>query len=486
MKRSAHMVALMILAMLLSSQVRAPGNRNSDSVTGQQVTDGVSPGGDKILVYTFAIKDVIAAPTWRITREAFEEATALGADVMILHLNTYGGEVSAADSIRTRLLNATVPVHVFIDDNAASAGALIAIACDSIYMKPGGKIGAATVVNQTGEQVPDKYQSYMRATMRATAEAHGKDTVITGTDTTLVWHRNPAIAEAMVDPRLYVEGVSDTGQVLTFTASEAMEHGFCEGTVESMEEVIEKLGIRDYELKTYTPSGMDKIIGFLINPLVSGVLIMIIIGGIYFELQSPGIGFPLAASVVAALLYFAPLYLEGMAENWELIVFIVGVILIMVEIFAIPGFGVAGVAGIIAMVTGLTLSLVDNVVFEEPQFTGEGLGILMKSLSLVLVSILLGLVLALWATRKLLTTTAFGNLSLKSEQRMEDGFIGVDTNQRSLVGKTGLAHTVLRPSGKVMIDEKLFDAKSEYGFIEKGATVKVIRYETGQIYVVKA
>lgn len=486
MKRIIYMVSILVLAMVFSSQIIRQDSTISDSNPVIPVLVYDSLNNEIPLIYTFEIKDVIAAPTWRTTQEAFKDATSLGADIMILHLNTYGGEVSAADSIRTKLLNASVPVYVFIDDNAASAGALIAIACDSIYMKPGGKIGAATVVNQTGEQVPDKYQSYMRATMRATAEAQGKDTVISGNDTLLIWRRNPAIAEAMVDPKLFVEGVSDTGQVLTFTASEAIQHGYCEGTVESMEEVIEKLGIKEYQLKSYNPSGMDKVIGFLINPLVSGVLIMIIIGGIYFELQSPGIGFALAASLVAALLYFAPLYLEGMAENWELIVFIVGVILIMVEIFAIPGFGVAGVAGIIAMITGLTLSLVDNIVFEDPEFTGEGLGILMKSLSLVLVSVLLGLILSLWGTKKLLTTTAFGNLSLKSEQKMEDGFIGVDTHQQSLVGEIGIAHTVLRPSGKVMISDKLFDAKSEYGLIEKGESVKVTRYETGQVYVVKA
>lgn len=448
-----------------------------------QASDSLSE--KSTLIYTYAIMDNIAAPTWRTTQEALEEALALDADVVILHLNTYGGEVSAADSIRTKLLNAPMPVHVFIDDNAASAGALIAIACDSIYMKPGGKIGAATVVNQTGEQVPDKYQSYMRATMRATAEAHGKDTVISGNDTLISWHRDPAIAEAMVDPKLFVEGVSDTGQVLTFTASEAMANGFCEGTAASIEEVISKLGIEEYELKSYQPSGMDKVIGFLINPVVSGILIMIIIGGIYFELQSPGVGFALGASIVAALLYFAPLYLEGMAENWELVLFIVGIILIMVEIFAIPGFGVAGIAGIIAVITGLTLSLIDNVVFEDPQFSGEGLGILMKSLSLVLVAVLLGVIFSLWATRKLLTTTAFGNLSLKSEQRTEDGFIGVETKQLSLVGEEGVAHTVLRPSGRVMIKDRLYDAKSEYGFIEKGEAIRVIRYETSQVYVVK-
>ena len=475
MKQATYTVLASLLALGLCLQIQAQDTIAPDSLS-----------ESKTLVYTYAIKDMIAAPTWRTTQEAFEEALALDADAVILQLNTYGGEVSAADSIRTRLLNSPIPVYVFIDDNAASAGALIAIACDSIYMKPGGKIGAATVVNQTGEQVPDKYQSYMRATMRATAEAHGKDTLIMGTDTIISWHRDPAIAEAMVDPKLYVEGVSDTGQVLTFTASEAITHGFCEGTAESIEDVIAQVGIEEYELKSYQPSAMDKVIGFLINPLVSGVLIMIIIGGIYFELQSPGVGFALGASIVAALLYFAPLYLEGMAENWELILFIVGIILVMVEIFAIPGFGVAGIAGIIAMITGLTLSLIDNVVFEDPEFTGEGLGLLMKSLSLVLVAVLLGIILSLWATRKLLTSTAFGNLSLKSEQRTEEGFIGVETEQLSLVGEEGVAHTVLRPSGRVMIKDKLYDAKSEYGFIEKGEAIRVIRYETGQVYVVKA
>lgn len=486
MKRTIYMFAAVVLALVFSSQLTAPDSTETDTLPGLTILSIDTDSVEKTLIYTFAIKDNIAAPTWRITKEAFEEAFFLGADLVILQLNTYGGEVSAADSIRTKILNSPVPVYVFINDNAASAGALIAIACDSIYMKPGGKIGAATVVNQTGEQVPDKYQSYMRATMRATAEAHGKDTLISGTDTTLVWNRNPAIAEAMVDPRLFVEGVSDTGQVLTFTASEAIANGYCEGTVESMDEIISNLGIEQYELKSYNPSGMDKAIGFLINPMISGVLIMIIIGGLYFELQSPGIGFPLAASIIAALLYFAPLYLEGMAENWELIVFVVGVILILVEIFAIPGFGVAGVAGIIAMVTGLTLSLVDNVVFEEPEFTGEGLSLLLRSLGVVLFSAFLGLILSLWTANKLLTTTLFSNLSLKSEQLMEDGYIGVETEQKTLIGEKGLAHTVLRPSGKVKINEKLYDASSELGFIEKGEQVKVVRYETGQLYVVKA
>ncbi|UCG28001.1 MAG: nodulation protein NfeD, partial [Bacteroidales bacterium] len=157
---------------------------------------------EKTLVYKFEIREQIAAPVWRTTLKSFDEAHRLQADYLLIHMNTYGGLLDAADSIRTKIINSRIPVLVFIDNNAASAGALISIACDSIYMRPGSSIGAATVVNASGEVVPDKYQSFMRSTMRATAESHGKDTVISGTDTTLVWHRDPRIAEAMVDPKV--------------------------------------------------------------------------------------------------------------------------------------------------------------------------------------------------------------------------------------------------------------------------------------------
>gem|GEM_PF-24482 len=445
----------------------------------------VTEGTAQTLVYVFDIKEMIAAPVWRTTKLAFAEADSLDADLVIIDMNTYGGEVGAADSIRTFLLNAKIPVYVFINDNAASAGALISIACDSIYMKPGAKIGAATVVNQSGEQVPDKFQSYMRATMRATAEAQGKDTLIVNGDTTLVWKRNPDIAEAMVDPRLFVENVIDTGQVLTFTATEAMEHGYCEGIVNNIPELLESIGIEEYTLKRYEPTTMNRIIGLLINPFVSGILIMIIIGGIYFELQSPGIGFPIIASVIAALLYFAPLYLEGLAEYWEFLIFLTGIILMLVEIFAIPGFGVAGVAGIIAMVTGLALSMVDNEVVRDFEFTGEGINILMKAFGLVVLSAMLGLIASIWAASKVLSTTSFAALVLGTDQKVENGYLGVDAKQKTLVGKTGEAYTVLRPSGRVMIEGEIYDAKAEFGYISKGEKVKILRYETGQVYVVK-
>lgn len=453
-----------------------PADTNEDTIAGKKVP----------LVYVFEIKEMIAKPIWRTTKLAFAEARKLDADLVLIDMNTYGGEVSAADSIRTFILNSEIPVYVFINDNAASAGALISIACDSIYMKPSAKIGAATVVNQSGEQVPDKFQSYMRATMRATAEAQGKDTVIVNGDTTLVWHRDPTIAEAMVDPKLFVPNISDTGKVLTFTATEAMENGYCEGIVNSREEILELVEIEEYTLKEYTPSRMDKIIGFLVSPYVSSILIMVIIGGIYFELQSPGIGFPLAASALAALLYFAPLYLEGMAEYWELLIFILGIILLLVEVFAIPGFGVAGAAGVLAVIFGLAMSMVNNDVLRDFEFTGEGMNLLMRSFGVVTVSAVVGLSVSIWVASKVLTTNAFARLVLGETQNTNEGYISVDTNQRTLVGKTGTAYTVLRPSGKVQVDEEIYDGKAEFGLIEKGAKVKILRYESGQVYVVRA
>jgi len=271
-------------------------------------------------VYKVKIMDNIMPAAWRHVQRGFSEATEKNADIILIHLNTYGGMVNMADSIRTKILNSPIPVWVFIDNQAASAGALISIACDSIYMRKGASIGAATVVDQEGKVVPDKFQSFMRSTMRATAEAKGKKKIVENGDTIEVWRRNPIIAEAMVDPSIYIKGVIDSGKVLTFTTEEAIMNGYCEGKAENIQELFVQAGISDYEMYEFKPTLLDLIIGFLTNPIVSGLLIMLIVGGIYFELQTPGIGFPLAAAATAAVLYFATLYLEGLAENYELLI----------------------------------------------------------------------------------------------------------------------------------------------------------------------
>lgn len=472
------------LILVLAMQVFMSAKTGSDSLPQTDSTNvTVESVPDRDLVYIFEIRKEIAKPVWRITQEAFEEALRLRADYILIHMNTYGGMVNIADSIRTRILNSRIPVVVFIDNQAISAGALISIAADSIYMRQGASIGAATVVNQTGEVVPDKYQSFMRSTMRATAEAHGKDTIVVNGDTTYVWHRDPAIAEAMVDPQLSVKGVIDSGKVLTLTVEEAIRVGYCEGKAESIREVLQISGLGNYETENHQLTGLDKIIQLLLSPVAQSLLILLIIGGIYFELQTPGVGFPLGIAVLGALLYFAPLYIEGLAQNWELLAFVIGVGLLVAEIFVIPGFGIAGISGIMLMLVSLTMSVIDNVVFEL-----EGIEAFVKVAKVfgrIILTVFVSFFVAIYFSRKVGTSNLFRGLSLESAQDRESGYIGIDVHQKEMIGKTGTAYTVLRPSGRVKIDDELFDAMAEVGYIEKGDTIRVIRDEAGQLYVIK-
>ncbi len=434
-----------------------------------RVSETLTAEPDKtFLVYKYDIKDNIGPPSLHRTKRAFEAADSLDADFILVHLNTYGGLVETADSIRTRFMQSRIPVIVFIDNNAASAGALISISADRIYMRPGGNMGAATVVDQTGEVVPDKFQSYMRATMRSTAEAKGRD---------------PDIAQAMVDPSIEIEGVTEEGKVLTFTSSEAIQWGFAEGMADNIDQVLQTAGIENYEIVEQQLTFADRIIQFLINPVVSGLLIMVILGGIYFELQSPGIGFPILAAVTAALLYFAPLYIEGLASHYEIILFILGLLLIAVELFAIPGFGVTGALGVIFTLSGLALAMVGNVGFD---FTGVPATDVFMAFMIVIIAFFLSLVLSFYLGKQLFTTTRFGELALDTVQNTSEGYSSANVTMKSMVGREGEAFTMLRPSGKVEIDDDIYDATALTGFIDKGEKIKVVKHETSQVYVVKA
>ncbi len=445
------------------------------------ISDCFANENAKNIYYQIDINEEINGTTWLFLKNGLQEATQLDVKGAFIHLNTYGGLVIFADSIRTKILNAKIPVYVFIDNNAASAGALISIACDSIYMSPGANIGAATVVNDSGEKMPDKYQSYMRATIRSTAEAHGKDTIINGKDTIFRWKRDPRIAEAMVDEKIIVPGIVDSTQILTFTAQEALKNGYCEGIYENVDEIITKsLGDSDYEVIVYKPSIFDRIKGFLISPIVHGILIMIIIGGIYFEMQTPGIGFPLLAAGVAVLLYFAPLYIDGLVEMWEILLFIIGIVLLLIEIFVIPGFGVFGVLGIIFTITGLILSLVDNDLFN---FDNVPTAALTSAVFTVFGGITGAVLLSAYITSRIGSKGIFRKLALEATQDIDKGYLGVDPAQKNLIGKEGTAKTILRPSGKVLIDGEVYDAVAENGYIERGEKIVVKGYASGQLYV---
>ena len=419
-------------------------------------------------IYLFKVEEDIAQPAVMRVEKALEKAKENQSDLLIMQLNTFGGELAAADKIRTMLLQSEIPVWAYIDNNAASAGALISIACERIYMHSGSSIGAATVVNQTGEVQPDKYQSYMRSMMRATAEARG---------------RRPDIAEAMVDPDVEVKDIVDSGKVLTFTTEEAIANNYCEGQAESVKELLEKAGVQNYVIEEQRYTFIEKLINFLINPMISGLLIMLIIGGIYFEFQSPGIGFPLAMAVLGALLYFAPLYLEGLAANWEIILFVVGIALLAVEIFVRPGFGVAGVGGIIFIVGGLALSLVGNIGFD---FSGVPTSDMIQSFSTVIIAISVSFPLAIWLGKRLFVNTTIGDkLALVAEQKSSEGYTVSQPEFNSLVGSQGVTETILRPSGKVRIGTEVYDAVAQVSYIEKGEKIRVVMHENSNLVVEK-
>ncbi|MFR9166518.1 MAG: NfeD family protein [Dysgonomonas sp.] len=431
------------------------------------------------LIYKINIKQEINSNSLIHLQNGLHHAKDKKADYILIEMNTYGGGVLEADSMRTAILHCNIPVYVFINNNAASAGALISIACDKIFMRQSANIGAATVVEMTGEKAPDKYQSYMRSLIRSTAESHGRDTIITQEgDTILKWKRDPKIAEAMVDERVVIPGLIDSTRVLTLTANEALEVGYCDGIAENIPEIVHKyMGYEKYTIETYNPTLFDHIKGFLTNGIVQSLLIMFIIGGIYFEMKTPGFGLPSAIAITAAILYFTPLYMDGYAQNWEILIFVIGLILIAFEIFVIPGFGVAGISGIILTLTGLFLSLLGNVNFEFGHIpTSE----IFNSLMTVLAGMTMSAILIIYFASRIGKKGMFYKVALNTDQ---EGFISVPEEPKHLVGKTGQAATVLRPSGRVLIDGEYYDAVANRGFIDKGEEVKVTKYENSQVYV---
>ncbi|MFD1186936.1 NfeD family protein [Pontibacter rugosus] len=408
-------------------------------------------------VFIMEVNSEIDPRTNRYTELALEEATKVGADHVLLVLDTFGGALNDADEIRKRLLEYPKPVYVFIDKNAASAGALISLACDSIYMAPGANIGAATVVGADGQAAPGKYQSYMRSIMRSTAEANG---------------RNPHLAEAMVEAS--VDSTLSAGQVLTLTTSEAIKYGFCDGVATNVDGVLAELNLQDAEIIRYELSTANKIVSIFLNPFISGILLLVIIGGLYFELQTPGIGFPLLAALVAGVLYLTPYYLTGLAENWEILMFVGGIILIVLELFVIPGFGIAGISGIILTVVSLVLVMVNNQLFD---FTFVPSDNLMKSLIAVVIGMVGAGVMIALTWNRVLNSQSMQRMVLKNTFDSEEGYRSANTAAH-LVGKTGVAHTRMAPSGRVMIGNTLYDAQARDGFIERGDAVQVVDHST--------
>ena len=413
--------------------------------------------------YRIRLDQDIDQSAQRLVTLGLEKASEADADYVLLDLNTYGGALNAADSIRSAILRYDRPVVAYVNMQAASAGALISIACDSIYMKTGSSIGAATVVDQTGKVMPDKYQSFMRGMMRSTAQATGRD---------------PHIAESM----------TDTANVLSMTPNEAIEVGFCEGICESEREVAQKVaGDNGFIIKNMDEdmSFLDKLIQLLLNPLLQSIFMMMIIGGIFVEIRTPGIGLPLLTAVIGALLYFAPGYLGHLVSYWEILLFVAGLVLIGMEIFVIPGFGVCGITGIIAVVVSLAFAMVDNAELFHWDGTLDLQPVLMP-LGIVIISASAAIFGSVWLVRKLYPTKTFDNIALRQELRSDEGFTGVVSGLEALADEEVTVFTDMRPSGKVMTgDGRIVEAVLKYGgYASKGTVLKVVSAEQGRLYCI--
>lgn len=390
---------------------------------------------------------------------SLEEARAAGAQAVILDIETPGGRVDAAQRIANAIGDAGVPVYAFINRHAYSAGALIAVATDRVYMRPGSVIGAATPIVGSGEKASEKIVSAMRAQMRALAENRGLD---------------PAVAEAMVDEDVAIEGVVESGKLLTLTTAEAVGLGYAD-EVEDWSALLADLGLEGAPVQTMHVNWAERIVRFLSNPIVAPFLLSLGFLGLIAEIKSPGLGVAGFAGLLSLALFFGSHLILGLAGMEDFILLGTGVVLIAVEMFIIPGFGLFGVLGGVGVVGGVYMSMIGGVP-TLPDFAQAG-AILSTSILIILITS--------WALLRHLphsSRLARSGVFLLDKGDKEDGWASA-APRPDLLGREGLALTDLRPSGTVLLGEERVDAVSESEWIEEGTDVRVVSSEGYRLVV---
>ncbi|MEM7434843.1 MAG: NfeD family protein [Myxococcota bacterium] len=418
-----------------------------------------APPGSEVVV--IAIDRTVELGLAAFVRRAIE--THPDAAAIIVDINTLGGRVDAAIQIRDAILDAEPRTVAYVNPRAISAGALIALACDNILMSDGATIGAATPVQSSGgemEAAGEKMVSYMRAEMRATAEANG---------------RRGDIAEAMVDREVAIKGVVKDGKLLTLDTDRAIKMGIADGEAADLDAVLADLTLESPKVERIEPNWGEEIARWLTEPTVSGLLLSVGMLGLMIAFYTRSVGPFTIAGFLSLALFFGGHAVVHLVGWEEALLFITGVVLVVVEIFFIPGLGVPGVLGLVFVIAALVLALIGmplDLSFET--------GLLTEAMTRVLLSLLGAFALALVVGR-LLSKTAMGRALVLQEA--ETGFLSAPTAS-DLVGRSGEALTDLRPAGKVTIDGVRHEATSEREFIDRGARVRVIGKE-GPMLVVR-
>jgi membrane-bound serine protease (ClpP class) len=425
--------------------------------------------GDPI-VYHAHLKDVVELGLAPYLIRAIDEAEKAGASVLIVEIDTPGGRVDAAVQIKDALLESKVPTVAFIHNQAISAGALIALAHDYIIWTTGGTMGAATPIqmgaDQTAESVEEKMVSYMRGLIASTAEAKGRD---------------PFVAECMVDASLVLPGYAPEGKLLTARFGEAEELGLWDGTASSLAEVLTLLGLPpDVQVTTVRQNWAESIARMITHPVTSSVLMSIGMLGLLIEFYTPGFGFAGILGILSLVLFFAGHLVVNLAGLEEVILFLIGALLLGAEFFVIPGFGIAGVLGVACIAASLILALVGldiRIAWD--------LGIVYVALSRFLLSLAIAGVGTVLAVRYLPDTRLFGRLVLRYSLTTEAGAVagGESMISGALLGRIGIALTDLRPVGRALIDGERVDVSAQSEFIAKGTHVRVTHVDGPTVLV---
>ena len=396
-----------------------------------------------------------------ITR-VVDEANQANADAIIFRINTLGGRVDAAVQIVDAITSSKILTIAFIDHRAISAGAFIALANDKIAMVPAGSIGAATVVNAQGEKVGEKYQSFMRGQMRSVAEKNG---------------RPVNICQGMVDERIVVPGLVDSTQLITLTTDEALKYGIADTLVNNLDDVLKAFNLSGAKVIDVHTNWAEDTVKFLNNPVVSTILIMVGVFGLFAEIKHPGFGLPGVAGIVALLLFFGSSYILDLASILDLILFVAGIILILLEIFVIPGFGVTGILGIICIIASLFLSLIGggNLPFVDTNQISIAIIQLASALAAALILLII-------LARFLPKSTIFNKLVLSHEENSDKGFVS-SKSLSELIGKEGKALTTLRPAGMADFDGDKIDVVADGDYVQQGSRLKVLRVEGSKVVV---
>ncbi len=413
-------------------------------------------------IYVGKIEGTIDLGLAPYVKRVIKEAEEKNAKAIIFEINTFGGRVDAATQIKDAILNSSVLTVAFVNKRAISAGALIALSCDKVIMTPGSSIGASTVVDMKGQKQSEKYQSFMRSEMRAVAEKN---------------KRPKDIAEGMVDERVVVPGLVDSTKLITLTAEEALQYGIADSILTDLSEVKQYLGLENSSAVVVESNWSEDVVRFLNNPIISSLLIMIGLVGMFIEIKTPGWGVAGTAAIIALALFFGASYIVELASATEILIFVVGVLLLLLEIFVIPGFGIAGVLGIILIIGGIFLSLISNLpIFNFASISG--------ALIQLAISLIFSLLIIYFLWKYLPKTVAWNRMILSSNISSGSGY-AAKRSVKKLVGQTGEALTDLRPSGIAIIRGARIDVITEGEYIDKGTKIKVIKTEGAKVIVQK-